>query len=203
MKTYSAKQYEDDMIKRFSDTFSNHLVREEVGPGHWWLCKKNQDGKWDITYGAEIVVIKHGGKVLVDGDIGPIVFASYGRFEDPMEVVRWIGSHNDVGSYVLEKAKIGMCGSESVISRVPAIAATQIREYLDQEDTSKEEIDHLKEALHIVESDLDCVGEAAQYIAENVQDGWEIACRLGVVPSPSVFACHASLRRLATLYPRS
>lgn len=87
--------------------FANHRIRER-SPGRWLVQRRYPDDKeWDTVFGFEVIVL-WGGKLLVHGDIDPAIFAYYGKYEDPEQVLRWMGGTSDLSYYVAQKARIGM-----------------------------------------------------------------------------------------------
>ncbi len=113
----TAKEYLADHQARADAAFKDHVIRKRDERS--WLCfRPYTDAKagWHSTYWFEVIVLA-GGELYVHGDISGMHFAHYGAHKSAEEVLRWMGAHPSVDSYVLQKASIGMqpCSQERSI----------------------------------------------------------------------------------------
>lgn len=193
------------------EAFEHHKIRHRDQRS--WVCfRPHKDGGWDSIYWFEVVVL-YGGTLLVNGDIDLMHFAYYGKYQNPEQVLRWMGANRDLGYYVRQKASIGMTLPSNVEGVVDTIdddvwmdeAIGCIEEHIGETlDTSKK-VD--LEALKIPEWLRDLVSDACDRsvvdaLAEHsdVADAWEAgAFEWGRVPSPRLIYAHEALRRLVLL----
>lgn len=100
------QEYIKDAQAQARGDFAHHQIR--FRDERSWACfRPHEKGGWDSTFWFEAVVL-HGGTLLIHGDIDLVHFARYGGYTHPEEVLRWMGSSNDLGYYVTQKAAIGM-----------------------------------------------------------------------------------------------
>lgn len=105
MRQRSEKDYHAQMVTRAADAFAEHQIRER-SDGRWLLERPGGEGKWHSDYWAEIIVLR-AGKLLVHGDIEHVIFGHYSDTRDPLDIVRWMGRHEDPAYYVTQKALLG------------------------------------------------------------------------------------------------
>lgn len=107
MRRRSASQSTDDELARATKAFASHEIVSSDARS-WVLKKRRKDGDgWDGHFWVEVVVF-NGGTMLVHGDIDHVMFGHYGKFEEPAELVYWMGGTKDFSYYVMQKARIGM-----------------------------------------------------------------------------------------------
>lgn len=213
LRRTTAKERLAKVQEQARHAFANHLIRDRDDRS--WLCFcPHKDGGWNSVYWFEAVVLR-GGSLVVGGDIDIMHFAHYGKFENPEQVLRWIGGTDDLGYYVAQKAAIGMNLPRDADGVVEVIddgvwmdeAIDHIETYyLDGKlDTSKE-ID--LDELCLPEWLSDLIREASQHdirevLAQNEHLGYEAyeagAMNWGRVPSSRLVYAHEALRRLVHL----
>jgi hypothetical protein len=117
--------------------FDRHAIVSDVSVEgfHSWLLKRRyDDGGWTSTFWCRITAAD--GLLRVDGDFNPTVFA-YGP-TDPERCVRWMGSHRQLDSYVMEKAANGT-GGKRVVDYHTDLAFEDLRQVIA--DTEKQDPD--------------------------------------------------------------
>lgn len=198
------KKRDEHMRQMAQEAFERHCITQaQKYPhgGRWIIQRPYSDGKgFDWTMAAEIVVMA-GGRIVVWGDIGPVMFAHHGPFKDPKQVIDWMGKCEDLGYYVHQKATIGC--REVVDVWEADVARFQLLEMITPEEIERQEWDEkfvagVKEALewHIGDER----NQFLSFIFEQLgYDDYESVCHVGVVLSPSVYYAHAALARLSHL----
>jgi hypothetical protein len=187
------------------EAFKNHRISRVLGEeGHWLIQRPYKDGApgWDGIFAAEIVIFQ-GGKIVVWGDIQPVMFAYYGRYRNPEEVVRWMGTHDEPDSYVFEKAAIGSGGSSMMEEWDGEIAQFRLREAL--EDRGKDlEGDDLEKFSTAIEEGIELCEDRfplnEHLYRELGFDSAEGLFDIGMVTSVKVYFAHAALVRLVQLF---
>jgi len=198
------KELDRRMKERAQEAFRGHYISRsqgDSGGGRWLLQRPYKDRSgWDWTLAADIVVMK-GGRIVVWGDLLPVLFAHYGPFKDPVEVIHWMGGCEDFGHYVHEKATIG-CQEvvdeyDSDVARFQLLKAIEERRK-DPWGGMDRFVEVVMEAIdHYVEDG----SEALAYFLYGQLgfDGMEGFPNLGMVISPRVYYAHAALARLSHL----
>lgn len=100
----SKSQEQHEQISKYArKAFEEHtIVRQTDDVIH--LVKPYPDGKFCSTYAVQLTRAMFG-TLIVSGDIGPVVFSHGPGSLDGL--IRWVGHHPEVTSYILEKARIG------------------------------------------------------------------------------------------------
>jgi len=99
----TAAAYARNLEALARDAFAGHELRESA-PGRWRIQRRESDGRWSVFYAAEIVVL-WGGKLLVHGDVAPVIFAG-GDSGDVTATLHWIAESSV--DYLTPKATVGM-----------------------------------------------------------------------------------------------
>ena len=110
MGTETRKDYHTAMMQYAQEAFKNHKISRQISERHWVIQQPYKDGHpgWDSMYAAEIIVTVCG-RIVVTGDIGPMLFGYYSLPDsNPEGAIHWMGRQGKVDSYVCEKAHIGM-----------------------------------------------------------------------------------------------
>ena len=193
--------------------FQGHLISREIGPGHWLLQRpwKGKPGGWEWNMAAEIVVLQ--GKLLVSGDLYPVIFAYYGPYEDLSLTVDWMGKCRDFGYYVYQKATIGLREVvEEYESDVALFELDKMREKRIAE--IKEEMGEDIDPTEAIETDEVVIGleeaknvayqsheSLVEFLQDNLCDYYDIEafCDIGKVIAPRVFYAYAAVARLSRL----
>lgn len=198
------KERDQRMKERSREAFRGHYIslsQGDSGGGRWLIQRpsKNRSG-WDWTMAADIVVML-GGRIVVWGDLHPVLFAHHGPFKDPVEVINWMGKCEDLGYYVHQKASIACHEIVDVWER--DVARFQLLEMIFPEEVkrqgrSEKFIEGIKEAI---EWHLDSGRESfLNFVySELGYDDYEAVCHVGMVISPRVYYAHAALARLSHL----
>jgi len=194
--------------------FAQHEIRHRDHRS--WTCfRRHKDGGWDSTFWFEAVVL-YGGTLLVNGDIDLMHFAYYGKYQDPQEVLRWMGANRDLGYYVHQKACIGMTLSPTAEEHVVTTlddgvwmddAIGHIEDRIERKlDTSKEIDldllaipDWLKELVS--DASTTSIAEVLAQAGDSIHsDAWETGVfEWGRVPSTRLIYAHEALRRVVQL----
>jgi hypothetical protein len=138
------KERHKQLCEDARNAFTKHQISRVVSPGHWLLQTpyETPPSGWDWTMAAEIVVFQ-GGKIVVWGDLFPVMFAYYGKFDDPAQVIHWMGKNEDIGYYVHQKAVIGS-GKESIDEWDSDVARFELLRAVDER---LEEVDDYVDSL--------------------------------------------------------
>jgi hypothetical protein len=109
-KHETRKQYHDQLMKFAREAFENHQISQQLSERHWLIQRPYPDGHpgFDWTYAAEIIVTLSG-RIVVTGDIGPMLFGHYSKPRSkPEGAIHWMGRQKEVTGYVCEKSHIGL-----------------------------------------------------------------------------------------------
>ena len=98
-----------DYVRYHAARADRDLARHEIrsrGERSWLLQRlsKRHPGQWDSTFAAEVVALGGWGRLLVHGDLSPVIF-SHSDSNHPRRLVDWIGG-SDV-DYATRKAADG------------------------------------------------------------------------------------------------
>jgi hypothetical protein len=195
---------DEDMRRRAKEAFQGHHIsqsQQDSAGGRWLLQRPRRDRSgWDWTMAADIVVML-GGRIVVWGDLHPVLFAHHGPFKDPVEVINWMGKCEDLGYYVRQKASIACHEIVDVWER--DVARFQLLEMISPEEVkrqgrSEKFVEGIRKAI---EWHLDNGRELfLNFVySELGYDDYEAVCHVGVVISPRVYYAHAALARLSHL----
>lgn len=178
--------YFGDLEKFSSQAFKDHQMKE-VGPGHWYLSRK------DGQYWTHIVCMGPG--IVVWGDIDGVIYS--GGPADPVSKVHWLA--NAHGRYLKEKATIGM--SHVGVERFDVdIAIEDLEECLKEakENEKTDDATALKEAIDNLRCGL-LPDRVLSDLHDEISDSWEWLGDIGRVVDPRVFYTHAAVKRLSDL----
>lgn len=110
--TLSRVDYYQQKTKDAKEMFRNHILWKKE-KRRWKLVRPYKDGAFNSSFWAEIVALS-GGTLLVHGDFAPTLFCYYsGNPEsknDPLAMLRWIGSKPQFTNYLFQKARLGLQG---------------------------------------------------------------------------------------------
>ena len=138
------------------------------------------------------------GSLLVHGDYETCRFAHYADKPDAWNRLLWIADCLDVGYYVSQKARVGMCDdvSGSYDSRV---AAHDIRVAIEahQNEADDEAVKLLRESLE--ENHHEDQQELMAFLSQSEVELCVSAHGFGAVTSWRVLVAHAALQRTASL----
>lgn len=190
--THPRDKYQELMEQAARRTFRNHVVTLE-SCGRWLLRDPEHRGlAW-----AE-VICTHGGGLIVEGDIDPVVFR-YGP-KDDWARVSWMGRRAHAwDSYFRQKAHIGMGGSECIETWDPEVASADLDDYIL--DCANDETPEPRlQALGAVQETLgstECT--RGEFVSEMAALGIETEdwSDMGTIPTPRMFNAHALLQRLS------
>lgn len=109
------------------EVFSEHVLQRK-DTTRWVIQRPKRSEFW-----AEIMKLE-GGKLLIHGDIDPVIFAYYSGGEDnsPEAVLQWVANMWDSPSYAQQKASIGSSSRAYTTDYDPQIAASDIQFLIDQ-----------------------------------------------------------------------
>jgi hypothetical protein len=125
--------------------FTDHAIRSRVEAEHfgsWLLMKVHPDGGWSSEFWCRITAAD--GLLRVSGDFAPIVFQGHlSLTDDPISRVAWMGSHEGLDHYVIEKARTGS-GSDACTHYDVEQARDDLRELIEErtcelEDEARDE----------------------------------------------------------------
>lgn len=137
----SRKHYHDQLMKFAREAFANHQISKQLSERHWLIQRPYTDGHpgWDWTYAAEIIVTLSG-RIVVTGDIGPMLFGHYSEpRKTPEGAIHWMGRQKEVTDYVCEKSHIGL--GESTEQWEADVARHDLQSDYDEcVDTHREQI---------------------------------------------------------------
>lgn len=137
----SRKQYHDQLMKLAREAFANHQISQKLSDRHWLIQRPYPDGHpgFDWTYAAEIIV-SMSGRIVVTGDIGPMLFGHYCEpRSNPEGAIHWMGRQKEVTSYVCEKSHIGL--GEATEKWEADVARHDLQAYYNEcVDTHREQI---------------------------------------------------------------
>lgn len=200
------KVRDKEMRQMARESFEGHRITQSqrYPMGARWLIQRPYSKPppgWDWTMAAEIVVMA-GGRIVVWGDLHPVMFAHFGPFQDPRQVVDWMGKCEDLGYYVHQKATIAC--REVVDVWEADVARFQLREMIRPE--AVEDMGYGEKFVEVIEEALErCIWEHRHEFLEFVYNelgmdgGYESVCHVGMVLSPRVYYAHAALTRLSQL----
>ena len=135
-------KYQRVTEEQAAEAFSEHVIKDS-GEGRWVIAKKYEDGSWCGFYLTEIIVGVNG-TLIAHGDIDASIFSCFGKYDDPLQVVRWV-ANSGVANYLVSKATIGMTTqhTEGMTKRFDADVAIWEME------------DRIKDRLAEIEEDAD------------------------------------------------
>jgi hypothetical protein len=199
-------------MEQARESFANHQITKSGG-GRWLVKKPGTSTFW-----FEVIVLE-GGKLMVHGDISPVIFAYYhpnqhsSAEENAEGCVRWMASRKRPDDpYFTEKAKIGSSSDDTVWTYDEDTLREEIEALIDETHASEAEAefdgdDHRKH-IHIERREsfqeaLDGVGgtslEETQSLVYDALDGDAESVPFGVRVSTSMIYAHAALQRLDAL----
>lgn len=178
----------------------------------WRVAKPADRGGWETFYWTEVVVLA-GGRIIVHGDIAPVIFA--GCSEKGRAAVAWLGECPWF-DYVVGKAGLGS-GAEISRAHDEEVALAEIAQKIDElrdgygatEDDEEEPEPmpaHLRDRIARYEAAAgrlrsgDRVPEVHRFLYEEGEDPENFG-HIGRVADPRVFYAHAALVRLCALVP--
>ena len=193
---------DERVIAQARQAFRNHAIRDRSA-GRWLLQKRDEAGGWDWTMAAEVISL-YGGSLFVGGDIDHVVFGYYSDKRDHESKLRWMGECDDIGYYVVQKARIGMVGTECVDVYDPNEAEETLKGWLrearkERDDWDPESTDELIVCLEeMVASVPDTEDEIWRELWRIDPDFAQDAGSLKVVGA-RVYYAHAALARLCAV----
>jgi hypothetical protein len=131
-KHESRKQYHDQLMRFAREAFENHQISQQLSDRHWLIQRPYKDGHpgFDWTYAAEIIVTLSG-RIVVTGDIGPMLFGHYSNPKtNPEGAIHWMGRQKEVTGYVCEKTHIGL--GESTEQWEAGVARSDLQAQYDE-----------------------------------------------------------------------
>lgn len=214
------RQTKQDYIARHqtmaAKDFERHVIRSRDDRS-WRVQRHYKDGNgWDGTFSYEVLALPSHGALFVHGDINCVYFAQYGDSANPEHILRWIGT-SDVGYYVLQKARIGMCLPSDCDGLLEVLdegvwldyALDDIEQRLeakglfDQEDVDLEPYkDRLPEWLYDAVSGVLDGREVREVVRELEYNEEAYNCeiyRWGLVPSSRLICAHEAIKKLVGL----
>lgn len=134
--------YERNLRALAARAVGAHEIRER-GPGRWYLQRPRPEGGWCWSHAAEVVLLR-GGRVLVCGDVDPVIFAGFGADagEDAARAaLAWVAGM--AGRYLVAKAAAGLkVPLEAPDSEVAAGELLQRAAARIEENVCDEVLDH-------------------------------------------------------------
>jgi len=113
--------------------FIDHVIRSRVEAEHfgsWLLMKVHPDGGWSSEFWCRVTAAD--GLLRVSGDFAPIVFQGHMSLtDDPISRVAWMGVHEGLDHYVIEKARTGS-GSDACTHYDVEQARDDLRELIEE-----------------------------------------------------------------------
>lgn len=210
--TRSTKQRVTDQMEDARNSFAKHQIVES-SHGRWLVKQPGTSTFW-----FEVIVLA-GRKLLVHGDISPVIFAYFHANEklsaedNALATVHWMavrGRPDD--HYFVEKAMIGSNTADTVYTHDDDTLSEEIQDLIKQASEGEGDGDgavdskkrDLREAL---EHALDMVGdstheEVQREVYEALNGDGESVPSGKIVSTTMVFA-HAALQRLDTLLKES
>jgi hypothetical protein len=206
IKRVSEKVAVAAMQEQARGDLANHQIRKRRD-GHW-VCYRRNGESWSGSYWFEAIVT-HGGDLIITGDLDLVCFSSHGRYDDPVEVVRWMGKSNDLAWYVSQKARIGT-GQEPMRDRDEGVWVDDALTYMEHnhpevqvDDPSRFDelptwLSGLLQEVFVYEADpfeatADLLSEGDEGAHESGADQW------GLIPSCRLVYAHEAARKLASL----
>lgn len=198
LKRLSEADYTEHWQKVAREVFADHVITD-TGERSWYVSNPKNKAYW-----FEIVALR-GGYLLVNGDIGALLFGTYRDSVEPLALVRWIG--NSSLSYAKSKAAIGF-GSKTLLEQVHK--DVWMDDVLCHIESEHGEIDTAVDPLPCDEwlRDLICdvaingdpetaIRDAGTDAQENYDhvEGWN----WGIVPSVRMVYAHEAVRKLVQL----
>jgi hypothetical protein len=209
-------KYQRVTEKQANEAFSNHVIKN-TGDRRWVIAQKYEDGCWCNSYLTEIIV-GVGGTLIAHGDIDASIFSCFGKYDDPLQVVRWV-ANSSVANYLVSKATIGMTTQhtegmtkefdhdvaiwemeERIKERLTEIGIEDEIEDLDQIDD--DEIAAWYQAIRAVGGDSWEMVRLELYenlTAADCDDVGEMIWDIGLVPAPRIYYAQAACRKLLEL----
>lgn len=170
----------------------HQLLAEEYwdeGRGARWVI-----GQPDTNiHRCEILAVIFG-SLIVHGDWDVCRFAYYGDHSDAWSRLRWMGRCSDLDYYVVQKATIGMGGTDLTEAYDEDVATHDLSVAADEADDDKL-TEVLRAALDYTEDEQ----YLRSFLSDNApgRDLWELT--LGRVVAPRVVTAHAALARIVHL----
>jgi hypothetical protein len=169
--------------------YAKHTVLEVKGEGSYIIHRAPPD-----TWCFWTRVIAASPYLICVGDADTAVFRGHPS-DNPLGLVHWVAQSNL--SYLASKCSMGM-GSNMGFCLDPDSLKHDLQEYIDDDETSEAEHEVYRDALNTAGWG-DYEG-ARRHVAEEIQDGWEVAEHLGNrVDSRVVYAqeaCRALIKLL-------
>ena len=208
-------KYQRVTEEQAKEAFSEHVIKEK-GDRRWVIAKKYEDGSWCGFYLTEIIV-GVGGTLIAHGDIDASIFSCFGKYDDPLQVVRWV-ANSGVANYLVSKATIGMTTqhTEGMTKRFDADVAiwemedrikdrlAEIEEDVDEDmdEIDDHEIAAWRRAIRAVGGDAWEMVRLQLYddlIDAGCSDVGEMIWDIGLVPASRIYYAQAACRRLLEL----
>jgi hypothetical protein len=207
-------KYQRVTEEQAAESFSEHVIKEQ-GDRRWVIAKKYEDdGSWCDFYLTEIIVGVYG-TLIAHGDIDASIFFCYGKFDDPLQVVRWVAESN-VANYLVSKATKGMTTyhTDGITKRFDADVAiwemedhikdrlAEIEEDSDEDEIDDEEIAAWRRAIRAVGGDpwemvrLELYDDLCR---AGCSDVGEMIWDIGFVPASRIYYAQAACRKLLEL----
>lgn len=201
---YRAKR-EASIAANAERAFAKHEIRE-AGVRSWLVAQRHPKGGWDSAFAVEILALRFGA-ILVHGDVEYVIWSSCRDSSTPRAILGWMGDHDGVDSYVVQKARIGT-GDALIQTYDPDALEEDLRDMIADVEREKgdggdpialgRETDALNDALDIYRDEARDAVVQALYNAGI--DGERLA-GMGMVTDARLFFAHAALRRLCALLP--
>lgn len=185
----------DFMINAARDSYANHRI-VSYERGHWLLKAPDTNVFW-----VEVVALA-GGKLLVHGDTGPVLFGQLSdRFDNfdlyAKGLVRWMGNRKRPDdSYFMEKARIGTETEAALYTPDLGEFQREMESMIAEEEDARLKTE-LQEILDRVGPHEDEIPKAQEEIYDLLGDPERIP--KGRVVSTSVIYAYAALQRLVVL----
>lgn len=194
-------------MRTVMNEFEHHQIKSEVhgdGFSTWLLRQPDTINLWCRVTAADRLL-------RVSGDFDPVVFA-YGDY-NPRSCVAWMGTHQIVDSYVLQKASIGT-GRDAVLEACVERCRKDLRDIVEEArrfaPSDEEETQHARYAAQeALDSYNEYDGRAGVHeLTVTFQDAYNDACgggpyelptRFGLKPARRLVLGHAAVRRLHLL----
>ncbi|MHC4298922.1 MAG: hypothetical protein ACYS7Y_16715, partial [Planctomycetota bacterium] len=212
-KSNPYEDYEKQTEKLATAAFENHQIRSR-GDKRWVIAQKyKDDGSWSCVYQTEII-IGYDGTLITYGDISPVIFRQFGKYSDPLQVVRWV-AQSGIPGYLISKAYVGLGASyeQDITKKFDEKAAIwEMQEHIkdrleeldsdDADELDDEKIAAYRKAIRAVDSESwyfvrqelydDLTSAGYDDVGEEI---WDI----GLVPAPRLYYSQAACRKLLEL----